>query len=262
MEQGTDAWLRVRGGKITGSRFARAMSSKKATCEGLIEQLVKERRIGRSLDSVYVSPAMQWGIDHEPHARRWYSAKSGCSVQQVAFVRHREIEFVGVSPDGLVNHAGLIEIKCPQLKGFRQVVDCRRVPTRYYWQIQGGLWVCDRDWADFICFYPPGQGVIVRVDKDEGDWKRLEHRCLEINRDVEKRLRFRGTSPSRPHEVVRSDADAREMLLKRIAELAEQDVPGKEKLPSPRIEPSRKWHAPWWGWCLLVGVFAAFLHWF
>ena len=261
MQQRSDAWLKVRGGKITGSRFARAMSSKQDVYRKLIDQLVEERRLGRSLDSGYVSAAMQWGIDHEPLARKWYSARGGHRVQEVAFVPHRSMQYVGVSPDGLVGHDGLIEIKCPQLKGYRQTLDTRRVPSQYYWQIQGGLWVCERDWADYVCFYPPGQGLVIRVQKDENEWDRLASRCKEINGEVERRLRTKlvprgdlGLSGQGPTRIEARQEAHRQALADRKE--TRSNVTPAVTASSTQAESRRLW---WW--LILAFVFVLVLYW-
>ncbi|ALN65923.1 putative phage-type endonuclease domain protein [Lysobacter antibioticus] len=189
MKQRSEAWYKARAGRITGSRFARAMASKhSSTYRSLIDELVQERRTGRSLDGGYMNAAMQWGMDHENNARQWYGRSRGCHVAEAGFVVHPEHDFVGISPDGLVADDGLIEIKCPQIKTFRQVMDTRQMPSRYRWQVQGQLWVCRRQWLDFVCFYPPGQGIVIRIFQDQRDFDQLDVRCREVNREVERRV--------------------------------------------------------------------------
>ena len=200
MQQRSEAWYRARAGRITGSRFARAMAARNSDAYlGLVAELASERKAGRSQDGGYVNAAMQWGIAHEPSARQWYERRHGCRVGEVGFVVHRVHDFVGVSPDGMVGEDGLIEIKCPQMKNFRRVMESRAMPPRYRWQVQGQMWVCGRDWLDFVCFHPPGQGIALRIERDEDDFDRLETRCIEVNRDVERRLASgTKTPPARP----------------------------------------------------------------
>lgn len=199
MQQRTEAWYRERAGRITGSRFARAMASMHSdTYRNLIDQLVEERRTGRCRDGGYVNAAMQWGMDHEDRARRWYGKSRSCTVQQIGFVVHPRYDYVGVSPDGLVAHDGLVEIKCPQMKAFRQVMASQEMPSRYRWQVQGQLWVCQRQWLDFVCFYPPGQGICIRVERDEADLECLEERCRQVHLEVERRVGLRRTPPAAP----------------------------------------------------------------
>ena len=85
------------------------------------------------------------------------------------------------------------------MKNFRRVMESRAMPSRYRWQVQGQLWVCGRDWLDFVCFHPPGQGIAIRIECDADDFDRLETRCIEVNRDVERRLAIgRRTQPAMP----------------------------------------------------------------
>ena len=73
MQQRSEAWYRERAGRITGSRFSRAMAPRNSDAYlGLISELAEERKAGHSRDGGYVNAAMQWGIDHEPAARKWY----------------------------------------------------------------------------------------------------------------------------------------------------------------------------------------------
>jgi len=189
MKQGSEDWYRIRAGRITGSRFARAMAKADSNAyAGLVAELVEERRTGRSVDGGYVNDAMQWGMDHEAAARRWYAKHSGQRVAQTGFVIHPTLDFVGVSPDGLVGTDGLIEIKCPQLATFERVIAAGAMPSRYRWQVQGQMWVCQRQWLDFVCFHPPGQGITHRITRDDNALDRLEARCIEIDRLVAARL--------------------------------------------------------------------------
>lgn len=188
MKQRSPEWYRARCGRITGTRFAAAMADPtSATYQSLVDQLVAERTSGRCHE-IPLTAAMQWGIDHEPIARDWYSKESGNRVVQIGFVHHRSLDFVGVSPDGFVGDHGLVEIKCPQMKAYKEVADRRRVPIRYIWQVQGQLWVCERDFVDFVCFHPRVGGVIVRSGRDERRIAELREKCERVERDVQRRI--------------------------------------------------------------------------
>lgn len=245
MKQRSEAWYKARAGRITGSRFARAMASKhSSTYRSLIDELVQERRTGRSLDGGYINAAMQWGMDHENNARQWYVRAHNCHVAEVGFVVHPEHDFVGISPDGLVAEDGLIEIKCPQIKAFRQVADAREMPSRYRWQVQGQLWVCRRQWLDFVCFYPPNQGIVIRIFQDGGDFDQLDTRCREVNQEVERRV-----GPWRPALPVSSGISAEPPRTPR------QEAPILPKAWIPRSpEGDRSRIIPGWSWLLLAVV--------
>ncbi|MBY4598932.1 YqaJ viral recombinase family protein [bacterium BD-1] len=274
MKQGSQEWLNVRGGKITGSRFAQAMARKNSKrYADFIDLLVEERRLGTSLDGDFMNDAMRWGVEHEPLARSWYVKRKRRKVQEVAFVPHQSLSHVGVSPDGLVGEDGLIEIKCPQRPGFDEVLATERMPTRYRWQVQGGLWVCERSWADFICFYPPGEGVILRIEADENDFDQLEDRCKEILRTVEGRLAA-GSKPKRTKGVVQEPASpaataprsypvqprqASSEPLHRVGWRGDEDRESHRLVAQQKdraTESSGGWRIPIWVWVVLLAALA------
>ena len=85
MQQRSEAWYRARAGRITGSRFARAMAARNSDAFlGLVAELAAERKTGRSQDGGYVNAAMQWGIDHEPSARRSWSDADRAAAREAA----------------------------------------------------------------------------------------------------------------------------------------------------------------------------------
>ena len=205
----------------------------------LVDELVSERLTGRRRERP-ITPAMQWGIDHEPVARAWYSRQSGNHVEQVGFVRHRSLGFVGVSPDGLVGARGVLEIKCPQPKAYQETTARGRVPTRYIWQVQGQLWVCEREFADFVCFHPGMGGLVIRVQRDEARIARLQVRCEQVEREVQRLIA--ANPPRRKPTPAPSSAWPR------------QSVPTHVDQPTPRPRLSLS-DVPLWFWLVAAVVF-------
>lgn len=218
---------------------------------GLVAELAAERCAGRSQDGGYVNAAMQWGINHEASARRWYERQYSCRVGEIGFVVHRVHDFVGVSPDGLVGDDGLVEIKCPQMKTFRRVMESRAMPLRYRWQVQGQLWVCGRDWLDFVCFYPPGQGIALRIERDEDDFDRLESRCIEVNRDVERRLAVGG----RTQPAIASRPSSRPPPRKPPRKPDGPALPPQWTRPQAGADvPAKRFGSPSWVWIVVAAL--------
>jgi hypothetical protein len=110
------AWLAMRAGKFTGSRFADLMARTKSgpstSRANLLATLAVERITGACVET-FTNAAMARGTELEPVARSAYEALRGVLVEEVGFVECAELECVGVSPDGLIGSDGLIEIKCP-----------------------------------------------------------------------------------------------------------------------------------------------------
>lgn len=158
MNQGTPEWLAARAGHCTASRFCDVLARLKSGGEAEARrkyrwQLVTERLTGQPCES-YQNAAMQWGADHEPFARAAYETARELMVDEVGFLRHPEIEWVGGSPDGLVGQEGGIEIKCPHNSVVHVETVSGGMPSEHRAQIQGLLWITGRQWWDFISFDP------------------------------------------------------------------------------------------------------------
>lgn len=188
-EQGTPEWFAARCGVPSGSRFADIMAQGKggapsATRASYLTELAVEAATGVKTE-FNTTPAMQHGIDTEPLARAAYEARTGELVDEIGFCLHDTIQ-CGVSPDGLVGKPGLIEIKCPQPKTHAEYMRRDDSPPAYKWQIQGQLWVMDREWNDFVSYcpsFPENCRLIVRrVYRDEAAIKSLE---AEVSRFIE-----------------------------------------------------------------------------
>lgn len=159
LEQGTEEWLAVRRGMVTASvvgqlitpQTTRPASNDKS--RALVATLAAERITGRT-DPVYVTDDMMRGNLHEPIARDKYADHNSVTVDEVGFMV-REFSGgvrIGASPDGLVNHDGGIEIKCPRAKAHIQTILADDVPPWHMAQVQANLLVSGRDWWDFISF--------------------------------------------------------------------------------------------------------------
>jgi putative phage-type endonuclease len=186
-EQGTPEWLAGRAGKVTASMFA-AVEAKvdTATYKDYQAQIVAEILTGKPQGSGFVNEAMQFGTDTEPLARSAYEAETGFSVDEVGLCIHPTIERSGASPDGLVNEAGLVEIKCPKVATHLGYLVAGVVPSKYKSQMMWQMACTERDWCDFVSFRPdlPAhlQLFIVRFDRDN---KRIADMETAVNKFLE-----------------------------------------------------------------------------
>ena len=158
LEQGTTEWLQARAGIVTASTMRNLVtaSGKPAdndTSRGFIRTLATERIIGVP-EYTHPTRPMQRGTMLEPYARDLY-AEHYAPVTEVGFIRlDTERYALGYSPDGLVEHDGLIEIKSPGPKEHLRTILDDAVPAVYKWQVQVGLFVTGRSWLDFISYCP------------------------------------------------------------------------------------------------------------
>lgn len=157
MEQGSPEWFAARLGKVTASRvtdvIAKTKSGVSASRATYMGQLIAERLTNTPQDS-YTSPAMAWGTSTEDEARAAYEFETGCKVESIGFVDHPGINHCGASPDGLVNHDGLVEIKCPNTATHIQTFIGKSAPSKYIVQMQWQMACTGRDWCDFVSYDP------------------------------------------------------------------------------------------------------------
>ena len=193
MEQRTPEWFAKRAGKFTGSRFADLMAKTRtgasASRKNLIVTLAVERLLGTCVET-YQNGAMQRGIELEPEARAAYELHELVAVQQVDYLEHPSLWYVGCSPDGLVGDDGMVEIKCPSsaAKHYDALMTGAHA-VEYAWQLQGQLWVSGLKWVDAVSYdprFPAGlQLAITRVARDESLIDQLSRECIAAEAEVE-----------------------------------------------------------------------------
>jgi putative phage-type endonuclease len=198
--QRTDAWFAERAGHCTASRAADVLAKIKSGEAALRRKyrlnLVTERLTGNPVTG-YQNAAMIWGTQTEPEARMALEATTGALVQEVGFIKHPTIPWVGCSPDGVIGDDGLLEIKCPESTTHLEWLEQNRVPPEHIPQLQFQLWVTERKWVSFASYdprFPPGlQLFIVRVERDEDYIKQLHADVcaflLEVEGMVERLLK-------------------------------------------------------------------------
>lgn len=195
-QQGTPEWFAARCGVVTASCFSDAISvlSRKsgnkeagaptAASDKYCYDLAFERVSMRP----YGEPVKAWTLERghilEGEARAEYEAQTGYLASESGVILTDDRKF-GYSSDGLVEDDGLIEIKCPV--DSVKIMDMLRTGdvSEYYHQIQGGLWISNRKWCDFIQYVPAlengGNHLFV---------KRIERDDTFIDAMVEKLLAF------------------------------------------------------------------------
>lgn len=191
--QGSEAWLAVRRGVITGSRFKDARSrladkvdkktgeitrgAPSAKCLAYAHDVARERVGGRTAD-VYQNAAMRTGTEQEPLARMAYETTTGHLVEEVGFAV-TECGTFGLSLDGKIAPKGAVEIKTMVSSEtlFAAVVD--EDISEYEDQCNGALLFLNLDWIDLVLWTPDleGQGlglVIKRIHRDESKLAELK----------------------------------------------------------------------------------------
>lgn len=196
IQQGTDAWLIQRLGKVTASRVADVIAKTKsgysASRANYMAQLVSERLTGQ-IQETYVNDAMRHGIVTEDQARAAYEYKTGLIIQQVGFVPHPSIEMSGASPDGYAGDDGLIEIKCPTVATHIETLRSGKVPDKYIVQMMWQMAATGRGWCDYISFQPylPERMrlFVSRVHRDDKRIDELESEVIGFLAEVDETIK-------------------------------------------------------------------------
>ena len=181
MEQGTQAWLDARCGKVTASRMADLLAKTKngpsASRANYMAELIAERLTGCPAER-YVSKEMERGTEMEPEARSAYEFFCDSTVTLCGFIDHPTIAMSGASPDGLVGDAGLIEVKNPNTSTHIDMLLAQEIPNKYQLQMQWQMACTGRQWADFVSYdsrLPQNLRLFVkRLERDDAKIKEME----------------------------------------------------------------------------------------
>lgn len=199
--QGTPEWFEARRGLATASQFSVVLSEGRADGtmpNTLIDALVKEgcsaaqlaaavkaaksknanpaatrakylrelagEILTGELSETYSNDHMARGSEQEAAARRLYSFQTDTEPQLVGFVRNGG---AGCSPDSLVGNNGGLEIKSALAHIQIDRLFKNALPPEHKAQVQGNLWLCEREWWDFMSYCPKLPPLIKRVYRDE-----------------------------------------------------------------------------------------------
>lgn len=178
IDQGSEEWLKLRLGVATASNFDKIITTTGKESESLKKyalQLATELML-ETPEPSFKNDVMARGNELESLARDAYQEQTFNVVEQITMFKSACGNF-GYSPDGIigdpdniVGDGGLVEIKCPiATTHFKYLLD-NKMPTDYWQQVQGGLWVSQRKWIDFVSFnsyFKDKKLFIVRVERDE-----------------------------------------------------------------------------------------------
>jgi hypothetical protein len=167
-DQGSEEWLKARLGIPTASCFATIMAKGRdggasKTRADYMRKLAGEILTGQPMDS-YSNGHMERGKEWEPDARNLYAFMHDCEPQLVGFIRNGK---KGCSPDSLIGNNGGLEIKsaAAHIQVERLLND--QLPAEHRAQVQGNLWIAEREWWDFASYCPSLPLFVVREYRDE-----------------------------------------------------------------------------------------------
>jgi hypothetical protein len=116
---------------------------------------------------------MQRGGKLEAQAASWYELQTDAETRRVGFCMDEldvcgsdGTHMVGCSPDRLIGDNGGLEIKIVAAgKHIGHLIE--DFEAEYKAQVQGCMWVCDREWWDLLSWHPTLPNRIIRCTRDE-----------------------------------------------------------------------------------------------
>lgn len=174
-EQGTPEWFQARLGIPTASEFDKVLAKGRGGGESkgrrtYMLKLIGERMTEEPGES-YTNAHMDRGKIMEDEARDAYVFMKDIEVSRVGFIRNGD---VGCSPDSLIDTNGLLEIKTKLPHLHLDVILSNEMPSEHVAQVQGQMWVSEREWCDFVSYWPKLPLFVKRIYRDDGYIKILE----------------------------------------------------------------------------------------
>ena len=172
--QGTPEWFAIRDLVLTGSNAATIAVGGKGL-ETYVKKLAQEHySTGEKVN--YQNDDMKRGNELEPIAREIYELETGNTVEQVGFVKMNE--YVGISPDGLIEEDGGFETKAPNDKTYFEYLldDTKEPDPDYVAQCRMCMYVTGRKWWDLQYFNPNYSKTtkVWRIEPDTEFTQKLE----------------------------------------------------------------------------------------
>lgn len=197
IDQGSAEWFAARAGIPTASRFSTVMAKGEGkTRAEYMRKLAGEIITGEQAES-FSTPHMERGKAMEDEARETYAFINGVEPYQVGFIRNGD---KGASPDSLIGTDGGLEIKTalPHIQIDRLERD--RLPPEHKAQVQGNLWISEREWWDFVSYWPRLPMLVTRVYRDEPYIKTMSDDIDRFNDEkaaLVERIRAYGQEPAK-----------------------------------------------------------------
>lgn len=205
--QNSPEWIAARLGLPTASQFGTILAKGKdgkspsLTRKTYMRKLAGEIITGQPTEN-YSNGYMDRGHAVEPEARSMYAFLRDADVRQIGFARNGR---VGASPDSLVGLGGLLEVKSKAPHLLIECIERGEFPPEHVAQVQGQLWVCERDWCDLAVYFPDMPLLVYRARRDEAYIGRLRSAVTAFCEELDELVaRVRAYSdPGAPMEAFR-----------------------------------------------------------
>jgi hypothetical protein len=124
---------------------------------------------------------MDRGKQMEAEARDLYAFLHDEPLQRVGFIRNGD---KGCSPDSLAGTKGGVEIKTALPHILIDILQRDQAPTEHTAQVQGTLWVAEREWWDLVVYWPKMPMFKKRIFRDEAYIAQLKKAVSLFNEEL------------------------------------------------------------------------------
>lgn len=184
MDQGGDDWRRARMGKPTASEFSTILAKGVGGGDSKTRRLYMMKLVGEIITGEpmenYVSATMERGKEWEAEARDRYALLTDTEPKLVGFIEDTDLR-CGCSPDALIGENGLLEIKSAAPHILVEKIVKADFPPEHKAQVQGGLWLAQREWADILIHARGMKAFVQRTHRDEAYIKALAEAVRVFN---------------------------------------------------------------------------------
>lgn len=189
VEQNTPEWFEARRGIVTASAVGDVMSkgrSKNAPSIVRTKYMMKlaAERIGcESADTFTGNRHTERGHNLEPKAREMYAFLNDIEPELVGFITNDE-RTAGASPDALIGDNGTMQIKTKLPELHIPLLLNQELPKEHEPQVQTEIAIAEREFCDFVCYWPALPLVQIRVYRDEKRIKEIFEAIDKFNDEL------------------------------------------------------------------------------
>jgi predicted phage-related endonuclease len=188
IQQNSEDWYKLRCGKFTASMFGSLFSktntiSYRDSINNVVHQIVTGE-----IEKTYINSNMERGHDWEDMAAISYEMSTLSSVLNGGFWEYND--YVGASPDRLVDDDGILEIKTHKGSIMVDVLYQGKSPLLDMYQVQGQLLCTGRKWCDFMAYNPNYKPLIIRIERDEELIKKIVEKLQESILIVKEKIKY------------------------------------------------------------------------
>lgn len=170
VQQGTSEWFDVRRGVFTASIASKLLTPTgklSAQRNDEVARLVAERLGLQEPGAPFSTEWTDRGIEMESEARNWFAFAMNLRVEQVGFVKASFSEWIGCSPDGLVELKYPLELKCPKPSTHLRWLVANELPKEHVQQVHFQMAAMQAEDAFFMSYCPPLRPLIIPVEWTE-----------------------------------------------------------------------------------------------